>query len=220
MTAYTDFEHSIASAKNLTAMYSELRRHRRLGQRGRLAPPNEDLLWLPRSAVVAALSSLDAYVHAVLDDRIPHALRSNPIPEALCEAIANIVPIKNAASFRDAFPVISAADVHTELARRLGDQTLSFLSYQAPEKILAAYDMIGHPAIFDAVSAAWPGPRTTLDDIKRLLANYVRRRNQIAHEGDRETTGAVRHMRPVYANDCAGFVENLVSRLNRIVYRR
>ncbi len=115
-------------------MYSEMRRHRGLGQSGRLTPANEDLLWLPRSAVVAALSSLDAYVHAVLDDRLPHALTGDPIPDALCEAMAGIVPIKNAASFRDALPIISAANVHAELARRLGEQTLSFLSYQAPEK--------------------------------------------------------------------------------------
>ena len=220
MTAYTDFQNSIASARRLTAMYSELRRHRGLGQRGRLTPGNEDLLWLPRSAVVAAISSLDAYVHAVLDDRLPHVLTGNPIPDALCKAMVGIVPIKNAASFRDALPIILAEKVHTELTTRLRDQTLSFISYQAPEKILAAYDMIGHPSIFDAVSRIWQGPRTTPADIKRLLANYVKRRNQIAHEGDRKTSGAVRHMRPNYANECASFVQNLVSRLNRIVYRR
>jgi hypothetical protein len=218
MTAYTDFQHSIASARSLTAMYVELRRHRGLGQRGQLNPQNEDLLWLPRSAVVAALSSLDAYVHAVLDDRIPQALIGNPIPDALCDAMASIIPIKNASSFREAIPIISSANVHTELTTRLGEQTLSFLSYQAPKKILSAYDMIGHPSIFDPVSATWPGPRRTPDDIKRTLANYVKRRNQIAHEGDRRASGVVRHMRPMYANDCASFVENLVSRLNRIVY--
>lgn len=199
-------------------MYSELRRHRGLGQRGRLTPANEDLLWLPRSAVVAALSSIDAYVHAVLYNRIPHALKAQPVPNGLCEAMSTIVPIKNAVSFQNALPVISAANVHVELTKRLKNQVLTFLSYQAPEKILAAYDIIGHPLIFDSVSALWPGPRRSADDIKRSLANYVKRRNQIAHEGDRETTGAVRHMRPQYANSCAGFVENLVSRFNRIVY--
>ena len=199
-------------------MYSELRRHRGLAQRGRLTPANEDLLWLPRSAVVAALSSLDAYVHAVLDDRIPHALRSNPIPGALCDAMAGIVRIRNADSFRDAFPIISAANVPAELAKRLRDQSLSFLSFQAPEKILASYDMIGHPLIFNAVSAIWPGPRTTPDYIKRTLWKYVERRNQIAHEGDRDSHGAVRPMQPDYANDCASFIENLVLRLNRVVY--
>lgn len=181
-------------------------------------PCERRFLWLPRSAVVAALSSLDAYVHAVLDDRIPHALMGNPIPDALCDAMASIIPIKNASSFRQALPIISTANVHAELTTRLSEQTLSFLSYQAPEKILAAYDMIGRPSIFDSVSAIWPGPRTTSDNIKRFLANYVRRRNQIAHEGDREASGAVRHMRPIYANNCADFVENLVSRLNRAVY--
>ena len=199
-------------------MYSELRRHRGLARHGRLTPENEDLLWLPRSAVVAALSSLDAYVHAVLYDRIPHALKAQPVPDALCEAMSSIVPIKNASSFRDALPVISVANVHTELTARLRDQMLSFLSYQAPEKILAAYDMIGHPSIFNSVSATWPGPRTTSDDIKRTLSKYVKRRNQIAHEGDRRLSGAVRRMRPDYANECVGFVENLVLRLNSVVY--
>jgi len=199
-------------------MYAELRRHRGLGRRGRLASPNEDLLWLPRSAVVAALSSLDAYVHAVLYDRMPHVLKSDSIPNALCVAMASIVPIKNASSFREALPVISAANVHAELTTRLRERTLSFLSYQAPEKILAAFDMIGHSSIFDSVSEIWPGPRTSSDDIKRLLAKYVKRRHQIAHEGDRESSGAVRRMQPDYANNCASFVENLVSRLNRIVY--
>ena len=194
-------------------MYSELR-----GQRGRLDEANEDLLWLPRSAVVAAISSLDEYVHAVLYDRIPHVLKGNPIPDALCEAMASTVPIKNAASFRDALSIISAANVHSELTTRLRDQTLSFITYQSPEKIRAAYDIIGCPFVFDSVSAIWPGPRTTAAYIRRLLANYVKRRNQIAHEGDRESSGAVRHMQPRYANKCADFVENLAWRLNRVVY--
>ena len=115
VTALTDFEHSIASAKSLTAMYSELRRLRGLGQRGRLTAANEDLLWLPQSAVVASLSALDAYVHAVLYDRIPEAMKGVVIPDALCEAMAKIIPIKGAAFFRDALPIISAPNVTMEL---------------------------------------------------------------------------------------------------------
>ncbi len=218
MTALVDFRLSIASARNLTVMYAELRRNWGLGQRGRLTPANEDLLWLPRAAIVTSLSSLDAYVHAVLDDRIPHALRHAPIPDALSEAMANIIPIKSAASFREAFPIISAANVQLELTKRLREESLAFASYQAPKNILSAYEMIGCPAIFNSVSAIWPGPRTTADDLKRTLANYVKRRNQIAHEGDREAGGGVRHMQPIYASNCADFIEGLVARLNRVVY--
>ena len=50
---------------------------------------------------------------------------------------------------------------------------------------------------------------TSIEDFIQWLEKVVRYR---------ETSGAVRHMRPEYANKCAGFVENLVSRLNRVVY--
>jgi len=220
MSAYTDFQHSIAAARSLTSMYTELRHFRGLGPRGRLPPENEDLLWLPRSAIVAAISSLDEYVHAVLYERIPVVLKGNPVPDALCDAMAKVIPIRNEASFRNALRIFSAGDVHAALTTRLRSETLSSATYQAPKRILAAYQMIGHLGIFDLVSAMWPGPRRSADDIKRSLANYVKRRNQIAHEGDREASGAVRHMQPKYANDCADFTENLVSRLNRVVYPR
>ena len=218
MTAYTDFQHSIASAYRLIEMYKELRRSRGLGQRGRLTPENEDLLWLPRSAIVSSMSALDSYVHAVLYDQIPLALQANPIPAPLAEAMASIVPIKNGSSFREAFPIISAGNVAQELSSRLKDQTLSYLSYQAPEKINAGFEMIGHGNIFQSVAALWPGPNTTADDLKRTLANFVKRRNQIAHEGDREATGAVKHIQPQYARQVADFVDNLAIRLNRTIY--
>ena len=212
------FNHSISSTNSLADMYTELRRFRGLGPRGRLPPEHHDLLWLPRSAVVVALSSLDAYVHAVLEDRIPIALKLTPIPDRLCDAMSKIVPIKNAASFRDAFPLISSIQVEQKLAEKLQKQTLSYTAYQAPRGILNAYEMIGYPKIFDSVSASWPGPSTTSDDIKRILSNYCKRRNQIVHEGDREKSGKVRPMQSKYAITCTKFIMSLVSRLNRIVY--
>ena len=89
---------------------------------------------------------------------------------------------------------------------------------QAREKVVAAYEMIGYASVFDDVSAIWQGPQTSPEDLRRSLANYVKRRNQIAHEGDREASGAVRHMQSLYGNNCAAFIEGLVFRLNRVVY--
>ena len=199
-------------------MYIELRRERGLGPRGRLPSGNEDLLWLPRSAVVVAIASLDAYIHAVLYDRIPRALRRNPIPENLCEAMARIVAIKDVKTFRRAFPLISGKHRYDRLTNQLRDETLAFQSFQTPDKIIYAYGLIGHTDIFVSVSNIWPGPRTSDEDIKRQLSNYVRRRNQIAHEGDREANETIRHMQPSYAKNCADFIENLVSKLDRVVY--
>lgn len=218
MTIYGDFQNSISAADKLLAMYFELRRLRGLGRRGALSAANNDLLWLPRSAVVSSLSALDAYVHAVVYDRLPYALRLSPIPQSLCEAMSSIIPIKNAEGFRAAAPIIVNADSFAELSNLLRDKSIAFLSYQAPEKIIAAYGLIGQNDIFDRVSAIWPGPATSSEDIKRYLANYVKRRNQIAHEGDLEPSGVQRPMQPIYAQGCAEFVGNLVARLNRVVY--
>ena len=218
MTAHFEFQHNIESAKNLTEMYSELRRRRGLGHRGRLPPGHEELLWLPRSAVVAAISSLDAYVHAVLYDRIPRELRSDAIPEALCDAMAGVLEIRNGKHFRGVFRIMSNRKMYRALTRHLRDAKLAFQSYQRPEKIIDAYKLLGHADIFEPVANMWRGPETSSADIKRKLVNYVNRRNQIAHEGDRDANGSIRHMQPKYAIDCVDFTENFVLRLNRIVY--
>lgn len=218
MTALAQFYGSIAAADHLTAMYSELRRSRNLGQRGRLDAANIDLLSLPRAAVIASISALDAYIHAVLYERIPFSLRADAVPEALCELMAGAIQIKNGGTFKDALPVLIAHDSLTEIFSKVREKTLSFVSYQAPEKITAAYELIGHRNIFESVSNLWQGPGTEAGDIKRNLAAYVKRRNQIAHEGDHEANGEPRPMQPQYAHGCRLFVEGLVSRLNRVVY--
>lgn len=218
MTAYTDFQNSITSARSLTAMYKELRRSRNLGQRGALTAANEDLLWLPRSAVVSAISAMDAYIHAVIVDKLPSALAAQNIPVSLCDMVAELIPIKNGTSFKSTFPLISVPNLSTTLVAKIQAEKLSYLSYQMPDKVIEGYNLIGYGGIFGLVSDIWPGPNTTEKDIKDTLVRYVKRRNQIAHEGDREASGAVRHMQPKYADDCANFISNLVQKLNRVVY--
>jgi hypothetical protein len=132
--------------------------------------------------------------------------------------MSSILSIKNAESFRNAVPLLSQVDSLAELANQLRTKTLAFISYQAPEKIIAGYELIGHAHIFESVSAAWPGPATTAEDIKRYLASYVKRRNQIAHEGDMEPNGTPRPMQPAYSHGCRDFIVNLTWRLNRVVY--
>lgn len=199
-------------------MYAELRRRRGLGARGRLAPPNEDLLALPRAAVVASLSALDAYIHAVLYEQLPIAMRRTPPPIALCNALAEIVQIKNGTSFQEALPIILAADSAVELSTRFKEEKLAFASYQQPDKIVTAYALIGQPNIFHSVADLWQGPNTTEHHLKRILSGYAKRRNQIAHEGDRDAQGHPRHMQPLYAAQCRDFISGLAARLNRVVY--
>ncbi|MFD2500433.1 hypothetical protein ACFSTI_18340 [Rhizorhabdus histidinilytica] len=71
------------------------------------------------------------------------ALAAADIPDALANAMADLLPIKSGNNFKSAYPVLSSPNTPTVLATRLRDQSLQFLSYQAPEKIIAAYSLIG-----------------------------------------------------------------------------
>lgn len=219
MPALDQFNVTIVAADSLVAMYRELRQSRHLGARGRLDAANADLLWLPRSAVVVSVSALDAYVHHVVEERVPHLLRGHqPPPDALCERLAGVLTIRNATNFRDALPILVANDTLDQIVARFRNQTLGFLAFQAPEKIEEAYRLIGRDQIFTEVAAIWQGPNTEPDDLKRRLAAYVRRRNQIAHEGDLEANGQPRPVQPEYAANCRAFIAGLVARLNQVVY--
>jgi hypothetical protein len=219
MTALAQFGVNIVPADQLVAIYRELRAARGLGARGRLDAANTDLLWLPRSAIVASIAALDAYIHSVVHDRLPHLFgQPVPPPDQLCEELSQLMPIKSIGTFKEALPTLLAHDTIARLLSRLSEKVLAFQAYQAPEKIEAVYRLIGHEAIFDDVSDIWTGPNTTANDLKRRLAAYVRRRNQIAHEGDVEADGQPRPVQPEYATGCRQFVAGLVARLNQVVY--
>lgn len=217
MSALSRFQASIEGALHLHEMYVELRKLRGLGARGRLGIENEDLLWMPRSSVVMSMSALDAYVHAVIIDRVPALLLSNSAPDSLLELYSSLLPVKNANGFKEIMKYINSTNPVQQLTDKVRDH-LSFMSYQAPEKITAGFELVGVKNIFQQVSDTWQGRNSTADDLRRFLANYYKRRNQIAHEGDVEHNGSSRAITPKYAKDCHDFIESLVTRMNKIIY--
>src|SRR5213593_3678387 len=108
MTPKQQFEVNIAAAEHYIGMYEELRALKGLGARGQLDSANRHLLWLPRGTVVAALSSLDAYIHQVLYATLPRLLgdSSAVVSDALAELVVQVLPIKKAAGARDALPFV------------------------------------------------------------------------------------------------------------------
>lgn len=154
------FDTNVGAADAYIKMYEELRSLKELGSRGSLDAANRYLLWLPRGAVVAALSSLDAYVHQILYVRLPKILgdSSTEVSDALAELVFRVMPVKNADSARDALAVARAPDGPKLLATRIEDKLLQYESYQAPEKLIIAYSHLGVPNLFEDVAAAWPGP--------------------------------------------------------------
>lgn len=217
-SAYENFENSIASSDSLISMYKELRKFRGLGQRGRLTAQNEDLLWLPRSAVVSSLSALDEYIHDVLRIMTRSSLREGDPSQHLCDKMSEIIPIKNGSTFREALPLLTSPDFIETLSSKLSEKKFAYESYQSPDKVERAYSLIGHADIFQNVSSIWPGPKTSKKELKDTLERYAKRRNQIVHEGDRERDGGVRHITPDYARDVEKFIRGLTSRLDRIAF--
>lgn len=219
MTALAAFQTNIASADAYTRMYAELRKTRALGRRGVLPAKHRELLWLPRAAVVASISALDTYVHTVVADRAAVLLRDQAgAPVALYEAVAKKLSVKNGATLREAIPLLAHSDPLGQLFSRFRDDFLVFQSFQAPDKIVDAYEWIGRRDIFERAADLWPGPNTTSQHLKSRLANYVNRRNQIAHEADMGANNTPRAMSPDYALDCRAFITSLVERMDQVVY--
>lgn len=217
MTALGRFQASIEGALHLYEMYTELRRYRGLGSRGRLDADNEDLLWMPRSSVVMSISALDAFVHSIICDRAPSLLEFGKTPDELLKLFASLLPVKDGKGFSQILEFINSHNPVERLTDRLREN-LSFISYQAPEKIAQGFQLIGVPDIFSHVADIWQGPNSSAEDIKRTLARYCKRRNQIAHEGDVETNNNSRPISPKYAKDCHDFILALVYRMDRVVY--
>jgi|GEM_PF-1881308 len=218
MRAFDHFSNSIEAADDLLTAYADLRVHRKLGARGKLDAVNIGLLALPRAAVVAAIAALDAYVHAVLYDRIPVILQQLSIPDELCELMWKSLPVKDAKTFRMALPVLASKDSLAMVFETVKTNKLNNFVYQKPDKVIGAYKLIGIPDIFKCVADLWQGPNTSATRLKEYLKEYAVRRDKITHEGDHESDGTPRLMQPAYARECHKFIVGLVIRMNDVVY--
>lgn len=222
-TPFQQFEINIESAKSYVKSYKELRSYKALGLRGALTQENQYLMWLPRASVVMSLSALDAYVHQVIFDQIPKILKSqqNNISQKLFELTSNI--FANPKDFKGCkeyyHSILNSSHPHIEITNLVKPNLLQY-SYQRPEKILEAYKLINYENIFSDVSSIWQGDKTNEKDIKDKLEAYCKRRNQIAHEGDLEhTSSKPKPITFVFADNCIDFIENLVKRLDKIIYK-
>lgn len=216
MNPKQQFDVNIAAADHYIAMYGDLRNLKGLGARGQLDAANRYLLWLPRGALVSSLSSLDAFVHQVVYSRLPNLLsdQNTPISDNLAELVVQVASIRKPEGAREALQFVRAKNGVELLADRIREKILQFASFQAPDKIILAYSYLGVTNPFDLVANAWQGPNTSAADLRERLARYVRRRNQIAHEGDLDANHQARAITPDFARHCVSFIKGLVQRLH------
>ncbi|QFU01008.1 hypothetical protein FIU83_05105 [Halomonas sp. THAF5a] len=217
MEPIEQFRVNIDAARKYLDMYRELRQLRNLGVRGPLNAGNKYLLWLPRASIVSSMSSLDAYVHQVLYRYIPQFLKqADSIPEKLGDMVVRVSPIKNASHVGGAIQYVRSPTGPERLADAIRENVLNFQAYQAPDKVVEAYRVIGVTDVIQEVADRWRGPNTDRGHIASRLERYAKRRNQIAHEGDLDNNHEPREITPELGATCVDFIENVVSRMDQI----
>jgi hypothetical protein len=158
-----------------------------------------EITWLLRAAIVFAISALDAYFH----DKVKYRAGKfglNDLPPQLAK-----------------FEIPIVALTGWDTAKRKGNVIRNWLTehfstrpLQRREDIANALRLVGIDSLWNTIEPDNQKRQELLDE----MTLYVKRRNQIAHEGDRESSRKsgkkLRRIQRQAADECAVFVRNLV----------
>lgn len=156
---------------------------------------------LHRAALVMSVSAMDAYFHAkVLKYVLQHSKSANPSKALL----------KTKITVADFVAGNTRKRRNTALRAAL-DRIMSFSSFQSPKNIASAVKKIGVQDFWQGVAGKLG---ITADQVKSDLADIVKRRNQIVHEGDlsrsKKARNKSREIQPKFVRDSLQFVDDLV----------
>lgn len=194
--ARTQFDANIAQARDLVGIAVAI---------DAATTPALDTSDLLRFALVSLVSALDQYVHEVVRELM----------------------VQTALGLRVATDAFGRFNVSTDVALRAGqgdppatwmDEEVrrqhGHLSFQHPDKIADAVRLIWDQPLWNTLA---PGLGVTPVQVKQELLLVVTRRNQIAHEADRDPTPP--HGRwPILREDVEGaldLIESIVSTLDQ-----
>lgn len=158
----------------------------------------DDLL---RASLVMAVAAMDAYFHAkILRYVVSHSRKASPSGRLLNERILVSDFIEGRKRQR----------ANTALRAAL-ERNLSYQSLQHPEKIADALGLIGVCKFWDEIAKALKRAKKDLCD---EIGAIVRRRNQIAHEGDLSQSKKARNQDRSIANK---YVRDSITTLKQFV---
>lgn len=190
-TAKSLFDLNMVSADELLKLYDGISA---LGTR-------LDISWLLRATIVFSISAFDAYFHDKIKYRAGH-YDLKTLPPALAR-----------------FPVPLEGLVEWDNSKRKGNVIRNWVTeyysvrpLQRPDEIAKALGLIGIEKFWDTIEPNSGKKKILLD----RLADYTKRRNQIAHEGDREgARNSGKKLRDITRPDaqaCMDFVIALIQR--------
>jgi hypothetical protein len=158
------FEKNISSAQDCIDLFDAI---------SKLKPAKVNIDWIIRAAVVFIVSALDTYFHDKVKYRVGHFSLVN-LPPALAKFE---IPIADLTAWE-------GAERKGNVLRNWVTEHLSTRPLQSPAAIAEALKLAGMQALWDTIEPD-KGKRDSLLSEFNLI---VKRRNQIAHEGDRMTS--------------------------------
>ncbi len=186
------FDLNITSAEHCMKLYDGIRK---LGS-------NLKISWLLRAAVVFSISALDAYFH----DKIKYRAGKFSASEMPPAMAAFKIPLRGLTKWED-------AQRKGNVLRNWLTEHFSTRPLQRQVDIADALKLVGITDLWATIEPNSPKRNALLSD----MASQIRRRNQIAHEGDRDPSRRggkkVRPIDPKYAQGCIDLVKELVTRI-------
>ena len=192
-TAYSLFKTNMSSVHDTLSLFRGIR-ELKVGL---------DTDWLLRGAVVFLVSAIDTYFHDRIKYGISRATRGG-MPEALLRHRITIGDLED-----------------WEVSRRKGNvirnwiaEHLATIPLQSPDRIAEYMKYIGVDQFWNKIEPDNKKRRKLLDRLNAL----IKRRNQIAHEGDRlsgRSTGKkLRDISEPEVKEWVSFVESLIQSVN------
>jgi hypothetical protein len=158
--------------------------------------------WLLRAAVVFAVSALDAYFHDKVKYRIGK-IRINNMPTALAKFEVSLKELQKWSQ-----------------SRRKGNMIRNWVSDYLSTKPLQRQDAIADALKLAGVDSFWNTIEPNNSNRVTLLKQFdtiIKRRNQIAHEGDRKTSRrSGKKLRSISESDVETWVNWIIELVNNI----
>ncbi len=164
---------------------------------------HDQLTDLLRASLVMGISAMDAYFHSkILAYVVKAARKGDQMPKALLKANITVSDFVSATKYKRRMQAL----------RNAMQRSLGFQSFQQAKNIEDALGLIGIAKFWSSTATRMAKP---LDDVKKELASHVKRRNQIAHEGDLSQSKKSRNkphdITPKQVSDALDFLDSLVT---------
>lgn len=191
-TAKSLFDLNIQSSEEMIKLYDGIEK---LGVK-------LEITWLLRAVVVFSVSALDAYFH----DKVKYRAGKFDLQDMPPSLAKFEIPLGDLTKWEE-------SERKGNVIRNWLVDHYSTIPLQRKEAISDALKLVGIDAVWATIEPNTPAMKQMLE----VMQGYIKRRNQVAHEGDRESSRkSGKKLRPIdrqYAEDCMKFVKGIVAKI-------